>query len=101
MSLFYYLPLRRKLIVSFLPIAALCLGVAGVTFRAISSIAAAGTEIGAELVPSLMALAQMNEGVSDMRRVDQGMIIAKLSKDDALYAKRAEEYRTCLLYTSP
>ena len=35
MPWFYDLPLRRKLIVSFLPIAALCLGVAGVTFRAI------------------------------------------------------------------
>jgi methyl-accepting chemotaxis protein len=93
MSWFNDLPLRRKLIGSFLSVSALCLVVGGVGYRAMSEIGATGTEIAVNQVPSLLALNLINSGISDIRRVELAMLLAKLNHDDATYQKRADEYK--------
>ncbi|MEO8621155.1 MAG: methyl-accepting chemotaxis protein [bacterium] len=97
MSWFKDLPLRAKMLGSFLVVAFLCVGVGGAGFRAISSIMKSSDEVANNLVPSMAGLSKMDAGISDSRRVEMGMIVAKLGKDDATYAKRVEEYRSFVL----
>lgn len=97
MSWYYDLPLRRQLFVGILPVVAVCVAVVGITFHAIGMIGAAGDEFGTVQVPALIGLLELNMGVSDMRRVELAMTLAKINKDDAAYAKRVEEYKISIL----
>ena len=94
MAWFKDLPLRVKMMGSYLIVAFLCLVVGGVGFRAISRIMTTSDEMAFNLVPSMAGLAKIDGGVSDTRRVELGMIIAKIAKDDGIFAKRLQEYRT-------
>ena len=96
MTWFKNLSLRMKLVGSFLVVAILCLIVGGVGFRAIWSIQQRSEAI-AQNVPVLIALGQLNTGVSDTRRTELAMVNAKVAKDEATFAARVDEYRTYVL----
>jgi methyl-accepting chemotaxis protein len=100
MSWFYDLPLRKQLLAASLPVAAASLVVVFVAFRSINVIGAAGNEIGAAQVPALLGLIELNMGVSDIRRAELGMTLAKISKDEPVFARRVDEYKTQILKNS-
>ena len=94
MNWFYHLPLRRKLIASFLSVAALCVLVGTIGLRAVNLVATTGHEMSTNQIPSLLALDKVNVGLANIRRLELGMITAVIRKDDAGYAQRREELRT-------
>jgi methyl-accepting chemotaxis protein len=93
MSWFHDLPVRRKLIGSFLVVSALCIAVGVVGFTAISSIGAKSDELMTRTVPALVRISQLDPGVSDLRRLELAMIMAKTDKDEAGYQSRVNELR--------
>jgi methyl-accepting chemotaxis protein len=97
MSWFKDLPLRQKLIGSFLTVAALCLAVGAAGLAAVSKINASTDEIVTNQMPSTIGIAWMKTGISDVRRVELGMIMAKIGNDDTAYKKRLAEYRDDVL----
>ncbi len=97
MSWFKDLPLRQKLIGSFLIVAALSLAVGAAGLSAVSKINASTDEIVKNQMPSTIGIAWMNTGISDMRRLEVGMILAKGSSDDAGYKKRLADYQDVVL----
>ncbi|MEP6998960.1 MAG: methyl-accepting chemotaxis protein [bacterium] len=97
MAWFYDLPLRRKLTGSFMAVAALCLVLGGIGLRAIHSIQVMSDDITGNQVPSMIGLSQINAGIIDARRLEMAMIVYKLNKDEAAFAKRLDEYRSGVL----
>jgi len=97
MAWFHDLPLRRKLMGSFLVVAVLCLVVGGIGLRAVGAIQVISNDITGNQVPSMIGLSQINAGIIDARRLEMAMIVYKLNKDEASFAKRLDDYRTGVL----
>jgi methyl-accepting chemotaxis protein len=93
MNWFYDMPLRRKLILSFLCVATLCVIVGSIGLRAINLVAETGHDMSTNQIPSLLALDKLDVGLANIRRFELGMIAAVTSKNNADYLERRNEMR--------
>jgi CHASE3 domain sensor protein len=96
MSWFHDLPLRRKLIACFLAVAVLTLAVGGAGFSVIGKIVKSSQEISGKQLPSMLGLNDLNAGVSNMRRLELGMLLAKTANDEPRFRRQVEEFRTSM-----
>lgn len=96
MNWFYHMPLRRKLILSFLSVATLCVIVGSIGLRAIGVVADIGHDMSTNQIPMGLALDKVNVGLANMRRLELGMITAVMRKDTPTYVNRRENLRNVI-----